>query len=135
MDEAIGRKDDRTAKLVRLAVEIADLAAGFLDQENAGGGVPLVKAELPKSFKAAGGYAGEIQRGGAIAANTVGAQSEVPIVMNVGAGNALVHRETGAEQTGAKLGNLGDVNGLAVERGALAASGSEQFIVKGIEDH
>src|ERR1700737_3946170 len=102
--------------MVRLAGKICHIAAGLLTQEYPGGGVPLVEAKFPESFKAAGGHAGEVQRGGAVAAHAVRAQREIPVVVNVGTGYALVRGKARAEQAGGQGLDLRDANGVAVER-------------------
>ena len=59
---------------------------------------------------------------------------EVAVVLKIGAGFAVSHGKTGAEEAGRKCGNLGDVNFFAIERGAFAARGSEKLVVERIED-
>jgi hypothetical protein len=132
VNQAVGRENHGTSEAVRLAGKIADFAAGFLDQENTRGGVPTVKAEFPESLEATGGDTREIERGGTIAANSVGAEREIPVVMNIGAGLSFVRGEAGAQQTGRERFNLGDVNGLAIQCGASATGGGEKFIVDGV---
>ena len=53
-------------------VERADAAAGLGDQQRAGRGVPGVEADLPEAVDAAGGHVGEVERGGAGAADAGG---------------------------------------------------------------
>jgi hypothetical protein len=50
------------------AIEIADETAGLAHEKNAGGHVPGRQIALPKAVEAAGGHPGEIERGGAEAA-------------------------------------------------------------------
>src|SRR5260221_14727451 len=104
--DSVGRQNRRTAELVRLAGKIADLSARFLYEQDTGGGIPFLQAELPEAVEAPRSHAREIESGGAIAAPTVGAQGEVPVVMNVGVVQALVHRKAGAKQDRRNRGYL-----------------------------
>ncbi len=134
MDEAVGRKDDRAAEVIGLSFEVADSAAGLFDEQHSSGGVPLVQAEFPEAVEATGGDAGEIERGGAIAAHAVRALRELAVILKIRAGLAIAHGEAGAEQAGGECGDFGDVNFLAVEGGPFAARGGEEFLVKRVED-
>src|SRR5207245_4294644 len=60
---------------------------------------------------------------------------ELAVILKIRAGLAVAHRKAGAEQAGRERGNFGDVNFLAVEGGAFAARGGEEFLVKGVEDN
>ena len=134
MDEAVGREDNRAAEVIGLSFEVADSAAGLFDEQHASGGVPLVQAEFPKAIKTSGSDAGEIKRGGAIAAHAVRALRELAVILKIRAGLAIPHRKAGAEQAGRERGDFGDADFLAVEGGAFAARGGEEFFEKGVED-
>lgn len=132
MNEAVCGEEDRTTQRIGSVVEIGEFSAGFFDEKDACGGVPALEAKFPEAVEAACGDAGEIECGGAIAADPVGAQREIVVVMNVGARLAFVYGKAGAKKTGGKRGNFGDGDFLVVERGAFAASGSEKLFVDGI---
>src|SRR5229473_7719220 len=134
VDEAVGGENDGAAQLVWISGKIAHSAAGFFDQQDAGGGVPLLETKFPEGVEAAGGNTGEVQRGGAIAAHAVRALGEVAVVSKIRAVLAVAHGKAGAEQACRERGVFGDVDFLAVEHGALAARGGEKFVVKRIED-
>src|SRR5260370_22851341 len=134
VDEAVRCEDDRAAELVGPSREIGDFSASFLDEQDSGRGVPLLEAEFPEAVEAAGGDRGKIERGGAIAAHPVGALREVTVVLKIRAGFAVAHRKTGAEQTGGKCCDSGDVDFFAVESGAFSARGAEKLFVERIED-
>src|SRR6266481_4833707 len=93
---SVGGQNRRPAEPVRLAGKIADLPACFLHEQDTRGGVPFLQTELPEAIKAPGSHARKVEGSGAVAADAVRAQREVPIVVNVGIGEALVHREAGA---------------------------------------
>ena len=59
-------------RLVLGAAERADAAAGLLDQQRAGGGIPGLEPDLPEAIDAAGGDIGQIERRGARAADAGG---------------------------------------------------------------
>jgi hypothetical protein len=132
VNEGVGGEDDGAAKLVGLAGEVSDFAAGFLDKEHPGGGVPLFEAEFPEAVEAACGHKGQVERGGAIAAHAVRTHGEIAVILEIGSAFAIVYGKTGAEQAGAEGGVLRDMDFFAVERGAFAAGGSEEFFGNGI---
>src|SRR5713226_7044573 len=134
VDEAVGGENDGAAELVWISGKIAHSAAGFFDQQDAGGGVPLLATTFPETLEAAGGDAGKVQRGGAVAAHSVRGLGEVAVVLKIWAGLAVAHGKAGAEQAGRERRVFGDMDFFAVEGGALAARGGEKFVVKGIED-
>ena len=134
MDQAIRGEDHRAAKTVPLAREIGDLAAGLFDQKHSGRDVPPAETKFPESLEATGGDAGEIERSGTVASNAMGAEGKIPVVVNVGASHAFVGGETGAKQAGGQRFDLGNVDGLIVEPGALAAGGGKEFVVDGVID-
>src|ERR1700682_6412071 len=135
VDQPVGGENDGAAKLVRIPGEIAHFAASFFDQQDARGRVPFLQAKFPEAVEAAGSNGGEVQRGGAVSAHAVRVLREVAVELKIRAGLAVAHRKAGAEQACRERGVLGNSHFLAVERGAFAARGGEQFIVKRIEDH
>src|ERR1700732_2921156 len=90
---AVGGENHRPAQTVRLTCKIADFAAGLLNQERAGRGIPRLQAEFPEAIEATGGYASKMERGGAIAAHAVRALRKIPIIVNVGICQTFVHWE------------------------------------------
>jgi hypothetical protein len=135
VDKTVGGEDDWSAKLIGISGEIGDLAAGFFDEEDARGGIPLLQVKFPEAIEAAGGDAGKIERRRAVAADAVGALREVTVVLKIGAGFAVAHGEAGAEEARGKRGDFGDADFFAVEGGAFAAGGGKKFAVERIEDH
>jgi hypothetical protein len=134
VDQGVGGEDHRAAERIRLARKIADFAAGFFDEQHAGGGVPFVQAKFPEAIKAARGHASEIQSGRAVAAHAVRAQRKIPVVVNIGIGQALVNGKTGAEQTRRKRFDFRDADFFPVECGASAARGGIKLVVNRIVD-
>ena len=118
------------------AAEIAAQTACFLNQQGAGGHVPLGQAEFPEGIKAACSYVGKVQAGGAGAADAGGladqatehAQVVVQRIDLIGA-----EREAGAQQ-GAIQGLAGaDTQAAAVQCCAAAAAGGELFLANRIQ--
>jgi hypothetical protein len=62
---------------VGFAGEVADQAAGLGDQQRAGGHVPGRQAGLEEAVGEAGGHVGQVERGGAGAAQAGGALHDV----------------------------------------------------------
>src|SRR6267154_2703109 len=134
VDQPVGGKNDRAAKLIRIPGKIAHFAAGFFDQQNAGSSIPFRKAEFPETVKAAGCHRGEIERGGTIAADSVRVLREVAIILKIRAELSVAYRKTSTEQARRKRRIFGNADFLAVEGGAFAACGSKKFVVKRIAD-
>src|SRR5215467_6302171 len=135
VDEAVGGENERPAKLIRLAHEIADFAAGFFDEKNACGDVPLVETEFPEGVEAARSDAGEIEGGGTVAADAVRALGEFPVVLEIRAELAVARGKSGAKQTCGQRGDFGDGDFFAVTRCAFAARGGVELVVERIENY
>ena len=125
VDQPISGEDDGASELVRIAREIRNFATGFFNQQNACGSIPFRKAEFPESVEAAARHGGKIQGGRAITAHSVRALGEIAVVLQIRARFTVAHGKAGAEEAGRKRADLGDVNFLAVERGAFAALSRE----------
>ena len=134
MDEAIRGENDWPAELIRRAVKIGDFSTGFFDEDNAGSSVPTFQTEFPEAVEAACGDAGKIECGGTVAADSMGTQCEIVIVMNVGARLALVNGKAGTEKACGQSRNFGDGDFVAVECRAFAAGCGIEFFVNGIVD-
>ena len=129
---SVGGKKNGTAERVRCAVKIGNFSAGFFDQENSRCGVPTLESKFPEAIEAAGGNAGEVERGGAIAPHSVRTKREIVVVVNIWAGLALVYWKPGAEKASGESLHLRDGNLVAVKCGAFSAGGGEEFFVNGI---
>ena len=110
-------------------MKIGDFTTGFFDEDEACGDVPAFQAKFPETIKAACGDAGEVEGSGAIAADTVGTEREIVVVVNVRAGLAFVNRKAGAKKAGSERGNFGNGDFLSVQSGTFAAGSSEEFFV------
>src|SRR5262249_5886219 len=91
-------------------------------------------AKFPKTVEASRGNAGKIERGGTVAADSVGTQREIVVVMNVGTSPAFGNGKAGGKKTGGKRLNFGDRNLVAVKWGAFAASRGIEFFVNRVVD-
>ena len=132
VDEAIRGEDDRAAELIGYAVKIGDFATRFFDEYDACGDVPTFQAKFPEAIEAARGDAGEVKGSGAIAADTVGAEREIVVVVNVGAGLAFVNRKAGAKKAGSERGDFGNGDFLSVQNSTFAASGGKELFIDGV---
>src|ERR1700681_4251354 len=63
------------------------------------------------------------------------AHGEIAVVPEIGAVGALVRGEAGTKQAGGKRGNFRGSDFIAIEGGALAASGCEEFLVDRVVNH
>ncbi len=106
-------------------MKISDFATRFFDEYDAGGDVPAFQAKFPEAIEGACGDTGEVEGGGAIAADTVGAEREIVVVVNVGAGLAFVNGKAGAKKAGSKRWNFRNGDFLSVQSGTFAEGGSE----------
>lgn len=134
VDQTIGGEDDRAAESIGCAVKIGDCATRFFDEDDACGDVPAFQAKFPETVEAACGDAGKVEGGGAIAADTVGTEREIVVVVNVGTGLAFVNGEAGAKKACRERRNFGNGDLLSVQSGTFAASGSEKFFVNWVVD-
>ena len=134
VNKAIRGEDDRAAKLIGHAVKIGDFATRFFNEDDARGNVPAFQAKFPEAIEAPCGDAGEVERRRAIAADAVGPEREIVIVMNVRACLAFVNGKACAKKAGGKRGNFGNEDFLPVQRGTFAAGGSEEFFVNWVID-
>ena len=100
MNKSVRCKNDRAAKLVGFPLEVADLPTGLFNQQHARSHVPLIEAEFPETIEAAGGHAGEIERGRAVAAHAVRLLRELAVILQIRAESAVAHGEAGAKQAG-----------------------------------
>ena len=116
------------------AVEIGDEAAGLAHQQHAGRHVPRRKVALPVRIEAAGRDPGEVERGCAEAAQ--------PRVRLLGRGDlAAREHEVAATEMRKSAGDHcvgkslpgGDPNAAVVKKGAFAALGDKQFVVRRVE--
>jgi len=129
VDQTIGSKDDRAAEFIRCAVKIGDFATRFFYEDDACGDVPTFQAKFPEAVEAPCGDAGKVECGGAIAADTVGTEREIVVVVNVGAGLALVNGKASTKEAGSKRRNFGNGDLLSVQSGAFAAGSGEKLFV------
>ena len=116
------------------AVEIGDEAAGLAHQDHAGGHVPRRQIALPIGIEPAGGDPGEVERGGAEAAQ--------PGEMLLRRGNLPARRARGRRGRNAAVRRrprlrraccrAGDAQPPVVEERAFAALGDEQVVVRRI---
>jgi ABC-type amino acid transport substrate-binding protein len=106
----------------------------FLDQQHAGGHVPRRQAHLPEAVETAGGHVGQVERGGARAADAGGLLGELLEHRQVGVDVVeLAEGEAGADQRLVEAGAARHADAAVVEEGAAAARGGEQLVGVGIE--
>src|SRR5882724_3451177 len=117
------------AELIGCAVKIGDFATRFFDEDDTRGDVPAFQAKFPEAIEAARGDAGEVEGSRAIAADTVGTEREVVVVVNVGTGLAFVNGKAGAKKAGSERRNFGNGDFISVQSGAIATGSSEEFFV------
>src|SRR3954470_5018980 len=135
MNQPVGSQDLAAGELERATVHVGYDSSRLFDQQDAGGGVPGIEIEFPKSFHPAGGNAAQIESRGAGAAHSMRAQRDLVVVVDVRALVALVAGEAGGDQALNQLLRLRDANSFSVQRRAGAALGGEELVACGIEDH
>ena len=105
VDQTVRRQHLPAVEPEWAAGEVRHLAARFLEQQDAGGGVPGIQVELPESFIAAAGHVGQVERGRAGAPHSMRAQGELVVEVNVRIVVALAAGEAGRHQ---RLGQIRD---------------------------
>jgi hypothetical protein len=134
VDEGVGGEERVAFEGVGAAVHIGDFATGFFDEEFTGGHVPGAELEFPEAIEAAAGDVGQIDGGGAGAADAVGDHGELVVEVDVDIEVAALGGEAGAEEGVFDGFGLGDADGLAVQEGAGAAFGGEHFVAGAVVD-
>src|ERR1700693_88286 len=117
------------------AMKIGHFAARFLDNQHAGSGVPGIEVELPESVEAATGDATQIQSCRSRAPNSVGAQSNLMIKVDVRILVPLVTGKARGHQAFGEIRGLRHLNTLLVQVGAASLLCCEQLIARGIVNH
>src|SRR5581483_11042872 len=85
VDDAVGGQGLAGAAVVEgAAVHVGDGAAGFGDEEGAGGDVPGIEVEFPEAVEAPGGGVGQVEGSGAGAAHAVRAHGDLVVEVDVG---------------------------------------------------
>ena len=118
-----------------MAVAIGDKAAGLAHDKQARRDIPRRQIALPVAIEPAGGDPGEIERGGAVAAQAgeilLRDENFGPRARQVAA--AVMRQAAGHHRVGEPRPRR-DANPPVVEEGALAALGDEQIVVGRIVD-
>jgi len=78
MKVVVGRQNIAGGQHGVSAGNVADIAAGLADQQYAGGDVPLLKPEFPKTIEATGRHIGEVERGRSEASHAAGRRHHRP---------------------------------------------------------
>src|SRR5690348_2839972 len=110
------------------AHHVGDAAARLAHDQAAGGGIPGFQVELPKGFETATSGVAKIQRRRAHASDTMAAQSDGVIEVDIRIAMALMGGKAGGDERLAQLRHRGDLNAASVEAGALAGLGREKLI-------
>src|SRR6266702_196735 len=117
-------------------VDVANRPARLAHHDQAGGDVPGLEVAFPIAIEAAGGDEGEVEGGGAEAAEAGDAvldrghlAAEFFVVAAADMGQATGHHAF------AELAAAGHPQALVVEEGALAALGDVELVIGGVVDH
>ena len=118
--------------------KVTHQTAGLLNQQNTGGHVVIVQADLPERIQTPGSNIGQVQRCRTGAANTGGITEQgthhVQIVVQMI--NAWLHkRNAGADQCAIQRSAITNTDTLAVQRGAVTTAGAVLFLFQRVENH
>lgn len=134
VDGVIGGEDVGAVEGGGTTFHVGAAAAGFVDEEDAGGLVPGVEAEFPEGVKAPGGDVGEVEGGGASAADTVGEHGHLVEEVDIDVLVAACRGEAGGKEAFFEAGGAGDADRAVVEVSAGAAFGGKHLLAEGVED-
>ena len=134
VNPAIRSQQFPVPKLVGLPVELRHGASRFLDQQDSSSRVPGMQAEFPEAFKAAAGHGSQIESSRAVPPHSVGTQSEIPIVMNIGVLSPFDAWKSGHQQTRRERFDRRNVNFLLIQVGALTFGSGEEFSADRVEN-
>src|SRR5690349_3733141 len=99
MNTPVRSKGFIIARAIRIAQEAGYHPSRLANQKHPRCRIPGMQTELPKSVKSPASDACQVKRGRTVAANSVRAQGEVPIVMNVRVPRAFGAGESRRQQT------------------------------------
>jgi hypothetical protein len=109
-------------------LERGDEASRFTHDDDPGTHVPCLNRSFPETIEATGGDPAQVKRGGTVAADAPrGGVEGFPHGVLLGA-VGLVVGKAGGKQRLLQFGNPGDVDRLAVQRGAVTLAGGEEFV-------
>src|ERR1700694_3178354 len=94
-----------------------------------------MQAKLPEAFEAAAGHRGEVHGRRTVTAHAMGAQSEVPVVVNIRILGALYAGKASAKQARRQLFNPGHFDFLLVQVRPLSLDGCEELAAYWLQDH
>src|SRR5262249_11814235 len=136
MDIFVAADDVSGGERIVTALDARYRTAGLAHQDLSGGDVPGRQVTLPGAVQAACGHEGEIERGGAEAAQ---ARHLVLDRRHLGAEHRVVSapdmRQPAADRALAELAASGDAQPLVVEESTLAALGDIELVIGGVVDH
>ena len=132
----VARAQVAALEVAVVALHIADQAARFGDQQASGGDVPGLEGGFKEAVVAPGSGVGQVQCGGAGAAQAGGLLHHVAHdghvgieVFETGVG------EAGADQAIGQFSTFAHAQATVVEVGAAAAGGGEQFVLRRVVYH
>ena len=131
VDQAVGGADSGLRPAVP-AGQVGDAAAGFLQDQRAGGDVVKVKGELPVAVKPPRGDVAEIQRGGAVAADALNLPHNAGELLQIVGPDPRTHAgETGGRQRIRERGTAGNPERFSVQGGSAPGFRGVQFVQPG----
>src|SRR5690242_10772689 len=135
MQAAVGRDYLPDREVECCAFHVAHVAARLFDNQRAGGDIPLLEAEFPKTVDAAAGDVGEVERRRTGAAHALHPRHEgLPEREVVAPPFAAVVRKAGSQQRELEGRDSAHADWFAVEPRALAALRDEAFFLERVED-
>ncbi|MNO64475.1 hypothetical protein D3C76_552030 [compost metagenome] len=138
--EALGvaRNDVAFFEEIVSTVKVADQTACFLDQQGAGSHVPFRQAGFPERIETAGGDIGQVQAGGASAADAGSladqAAEHAQVVVQV-VHLVVAEWEASAQQCAFQALAWADAQAAAVQLGAATTGGGEFFLAHWVQNH
>src|SRR5579862_1239419 len=140
MYQSIGRESLAAGDVEFSAGKVSDLASGLLHDEHACRRIPGIEIEFPEAVETARRDVAQIQRRRSCASDTVAAQRELVIEINVWILVALLAREAGRDQAFRQRWSCRDVERRDLERAGVqtrtaAEFGAEHFVARRIINH
>ena len=132
MDKAVAGKGFAAVDVERAAGHVGDNAPSLLHDEDPRGRVPRIQVEFPETVIASAGYIGEIKGRRARATDTMRAQRDLVVEVNVRVLVALVTGKSSGHQTFRQVRCFRNRDALAIQGCAASLLGREKLVARGI---
>src|SRR5215469_13606277 len=135
MNQSVRCQRFAAIQLESRAIEPADLASGFLDNQDPGRRIPRVEVKFPEAIEAATGDTAQVERCRPGTADAMSPQRDLVVEENVRILVAFMTRESCGHQAFFQLRDFRNLDRLAIQLRAFPLFCGEKFVPRGIIDN